>query len=38
MEPEKENLRFYIITRMQLGDSLIKNHQELESVYGTSSC
>ena len=38
MEPEKENLRFYIFTRMKLGDSPMKIHQELEFVYGTSSC
>ena len=38
MEPEKETLRFYSFIRMKLGDSPMKIHEELESVYGTSSC
>ena len=29
---------FYIFTRMKLGNSPMKIHQELKSVYGTSSC
>ena len=33
MEPEKENLRFYIFTRIELEDSPTKIHQDLESVY-----
>ena len=36
MEPEKENLRFYIFPRMKLGDHPVKTHQKLEAVYGTS--
>ena len=36
MEAEKETFRFYNFTLMKLGDSPLKNHQELESVYGTS--
>ena len=35
VEPEKENLRFYIFTLIKLGDSPMKIHQELESEYGT---
>ena len=36
MEPEEGNLRFYIFTRVKVGDSPMKFHQELESVHGTS--
>ena len=36
MDPEKEHLRFYIFTRMELGASSMEIHLLLESVHGTS--
>ena len=38
VELEDENVRFYMFARMKLGDSSMKIHQALESVYGTYSC
>ena len=38
MEPEKEHLRFYIFTRMQLGELPTKIYEDLQRVYGPSSC
>jgi hypothetical protein len=35
---KKEQVRFYIFTRMQLGDTPVKIHQDLEYVYGESAC
>ena len=38
MEPDKEYLRLYKCTGMELGDSPLKIHQDLESMNGTSCC
>lgn len=38
MEPEKEHLRFYIFTRTQLGELPTKIYEDLQQVYGPSSC
>ena len=34
MEGTKEQYRFYIFTRLQLGDSIKKIHDDLHAVYG----
>jgi len=36
MDPSKENIRFYIFTRMKLGFKAKQIHEELVSVYGDS--
>ena len=36
MDGTKEQYRFYIFTRLQLGDSIKKIHDDLQAVYGTN--
>lgn len=36
MEPEKEHIRFYIFTRMKIGDDPMKIHGDLKAVFGDS--
>ena len=36
MDPQKEHVRFYIFTRMKLGDDATKIYGDLKAVYGES--